>query len=82
MAPSRSALSLDRLGSVVAVLICVALFGVPFATYRATRIAGGEARMLIEALPGIVSSLLIASSLGIAMEPCCSGRPWPGSHPP
>lgn len=66
MAPLRSALSLDRLGSVVAILICIALFGTPFATYRATRIAGGEARLLIEALPGVVSGLLVASSLGIA----------------
>ena len=49
--PPRPTLSFDHLGCVVAIIIGVALFAAPFATYRATRIASGESRFLIEALP-------------------------------
>ncbi|MGO4388337.1 ABC transporter permease [Microvirga sp. 2YAF29] len=51
----------------MAILIAVALFAAPFATYRATRIASGEARMLMEALPGMWGLVLMAVSLGIAI---------------
>jgi osmoprotectant transport system permease protein len=50
----------------MAILIVIALFATPFATYRANRIASGEARMLIEALPGLWVLMLILLSLGIA----------------
>lgn len=67
MVPPRPALSFDRLGSVIAVLIGIALFAAPFATYRATRIASGEARMLIEALPIAVAIMVAAVCLGVAV---------------
>ncbi|WP_166802506.1 ABC transporter permease [Microvirga pakistanensis] len=66
MVPPRPALSFDHLGIVLAVLIGVALFAAPFATYRATRIASGEARLLIEALPVAMASALVLVALGLA----------------
>jgi len=60
--PPRPALSLDHLGVVVAILIGVALFAAPFATYRVTRIASGEARLLIEALPIAMAACGILSA--------------------
>jgi osmoprotectant transport system permease protein len=51
----------------MAILIAVALFTAPFATYRATRIASGETRMLMEALPGMGVIALMVLSLGIAI---------------
>lgn len=67
MASSRPLVSLDRLGSVVAVLIGLALFAAPFVTYRANRIVAGEARMLAEALPAMGALGVIAVALGIAL---------------
>ncbi len=66
MVPPRPALSFDHLGIVLAVLIGVALFAAPFATYRATRIASGEARLLIEALPVAMAAALVLVALGLA----------------
>ncbi|HZW46946.1 MAG TPA: ABC transporter permease [Microvirga sp.] len=65
--PPRPALSLDHLGVVVAILIGVALFAAPFATYRATRIASGEARLLIEALPIAMAASLALVALSVAV---------------
>lgn len=67
MVPPRPALSLDHLGFAIAVLIGVALFAAPFATYRATRIASGEARLLIEALPIAMAAALVLVALGVAI---------------
>jgi osmoprotectant transport system permease protein len=67
MPPLRPALSFDRLGSVIAVLIGVALFGAPFVTYRANRIVAGAARHLFDALPatGAIGTTIVA--LGVAL---------------
>jgi osmoprotectant transport system permease protein len=65
--PPRPSLSLDHLGSVIAILIGIALFAAPFATYRATRIASGESRMLVEALPFAMGALVAVVALGIAV---------------
>jgi len=51
---------------VIAILIGIALFAAPFATYRATRIASGEARFLIEALPFSMSAAVMIVALGVA----------------
>ena len=67
MLPPRPAFSLDRLGSVIAILIGVALFAAPFATYRATRIASGEARLLVEALPITMGAVVVVVALGVAV---------------
>ncbi|WP_445501138.1 ABC transporter permease [Microvirga sp. G4-2] len=67
MLPPRPAFSLDRLGSVIAILIGVALFAAPFATYRATRIASGEARLLIEALPITMGAVVVVVALSVAV---------------
>jgi osmoprotectant transport system permease protein len=67
MTSLRPALSLDRLGSVIAVLIGIALFAAPFATYRANRIVAGEGRMLIEALPSVGAFIVVVITLGVAL---------------
>ncbi len=51
----------------MAILIGIALFASPFATYRATRIDSGQTRMLIEALPGSWALIVMALSLAIAI---------------
>src|SRR5690606_17487183 len=66
MVPPRSTLYLDPLGVVVGVLIGVALFSAPFTAYRATRIASGEARFVIEALPFAMAAALAFVALGVA----------------
>ncbi|WP_341482637.1 ABC transporter permease [Microvirga solisilvae] len=66
MVPPRPMLSLDRLGTVIAILIGVALFAAPFATYRATRIASGQSRLLIEALPFTMSAVVAIVALAVA----------------
>nr|WP_246215754.1 ABC transporter permease [Microvirga makkahensis] len=55
------------MGFVIAVLIGIALFAAPFATYRATRIASGEARLVIEALPFSMAAALALVALGVAL---------------
>ncbi|MCG7393763.1 ABC transporter permease [Microvirga sp. ACRRW] len=67
MVPPRPALSLDHLGCVIAILIGVALFAAPFATYRATRIASGDSRLLIEALPIAMGAVVALVALTIAV---------------
>ncbi len=74
-APPRPASALDPLGSLMAILICVALFAAPFATYRATRIASGETRMLMEALPGAWAFVLMAMAIGIAIAAVITRAP-------
>jgi osmoprotectant transport system permease protein len=66
MTPPRPALALDRLGSVIALLIGLALFAAPFVTYRANRIVSGEARLLMEALPPLMALAVAAAALAIA----------------
>lgn len=75
MAPLRPTLSLDRLGSVVAILIGIALFAAPFVTYRANRIASGEALMLIEALPLGLAVVVVAVALAVAVAAATVRRP-------
>ncbi|WP_414474284.1 ABC transporter permease [Microvirga sp. M2] len=67
MVPPRPAFSLDHLGVVIAILNGVALFAAPFATYRATRIASGESRLLIEALPFAMAAALALVTLAVAV---------------
>jgi osmoprotectant transport system permease protein len=50
---------------VIAILIGIALFAAPFATYRTTRIASGESRLLIEALPIAMGAVVAAVALGV-----------------
>jgi osmoprotectant transport system permease protein len=52
----------------MAILIGFALFATPFATYRATRIASGQARMMLEALPTLWAFTLMLLSLGVAIS--------------
>jgi len=67
MSSSRLTLSPDRLGSLIAVLIGVALFACPFAIYRANRIVAGEGRMLLDALPPSGALGTIAVGIGVAL---------------
>ncbi|MCB5174536.1 ABC transporter permease [Microvirga lenta] len=67
MASSRKGFRLDRLGGVIAVLIGLALFAAPFATYRANRIVSGEPRMLLDALPPGLASGVLAAALAVAV---------------
>ncbi len=71
----RHSLSLDRLGTVIAALIGVALFAAPFVTYRANRIVAGEGRLLTDALPpaGVVGTLAVV--LGVALCAVLAHRP-------
>jgi osmoprotectant transport system permease protein len=66
LASARKALSLDRLGLVIAIMIAVAMFASPFVTFRANRIVSGEARMVMEALPTILATSLIAVAAAVA----------------
>ena len=58
----RPSLSLDRLGTVIAILVGVALFASPFVIFRANRIVAGEGRMLVDALPpsGAIGVTIVA----------------------
>ncbi|KFG70330.1 ABC transporter permease, partial [Microvirga sp. BSC39] len=67
MTTLRPTLHLDRLGSVIAGLIGVALFASPFVTYRANRIVSGEGRLLVDALPPAGAVGTIAVVLGVAL---------------
>ncbi|MGF9756214.1 ABC transporter permease [Microvirga sp. 0TCS3.31] len=71
----RPTLHLDRLGSVIAGLIGLALFASPFVTYRANRIVSGEGRQLIDALPpaGALSAIVVV--LGVALCAALAHRP-------
>jgi osmoprotectant transport system permease protein len=66
MAPQPPRVTIDRLGSVIAILIGIALFAAPFVTYRANRIVSGEARMLFQALPAVGALSVVAVALGVA----------------
>lgn len=57
---SRPALAIDKLGLLIA-LIAVAGALMPFAIFKANRIVLGEGRLLLDALPGVVSGVLIAA---------------------
>ena len=67
MTSLRPIVSLDRLGSVIAVLIGIALFAAPFATYRANRIVAGEGRMLLEAVPPAAALGVMLAMFGVAL---------------
>lgn len=67
VASVRAAFSLDRLGSVIAVLIGIALFIAPFVTYRANRIVAGDARMIWDALPMVLAIGVTTTVLGVAL---------------
>jgi osmoprotectant transport system permease protein len=71
----RHTLSLDRLGTVIAVLIGVALFAAPFVTYRANRIVAGEGRLLTDALPpaGVFGILIVV--LGVVLCAALAHKP-------
>ena len=53
-------LRLDKLGIVIAAIVAYGALLAPFATFRANRIVPGEARSILEALPGWASILLFA----------------------
>jgi osmoprotectant transport system permease protein len=71
----RPTLHLDRLGSVIAGLIGIALFASPFVTYRANRIVSGEGRQLIDALPPAGALSVIVVVLGVALCAVLAHRP-------
>jgi osmoprotectant transport system permease protein len=71
----RPTLHLDRLGSVIAVLIGAALFASPFVTYRANRIVSGEGRPLIDALPPAGATAVAVVVLGVALCAVLAHRP-------
>jgi len=75
MASLRPTLSIDRLGSVVAILIGIALFAAPFVTYRPNRIVAGEGRMLIEALPIFHALATAIVVLGVAFAAALVRKP-------
>jgi osmoprotectant transport system permease protein len=77
MSSLRPHLSLDRLGSVIAVLIGVALFASPFVVYRANRIVAGEGRMLTAALPPAGALGIIAVGIGVALCAALVRNPLP-----
>lgn len=66
---------MDRLGSVLALLIVVALATAPFVTYRANRIVSGEACMVLAALPALAAWAVIGTSLGVALAAALIGNP-------
>jgi osmoprotectant transport system permease protein len=65
--PEFLALAFDRLGALVALVMALALFAWPFVTYRPNRIAGGEPRALLEALPTLAGIGLLGLMVGIAL---------------
>jgi osmoprotectant transport system permease protein len=71
----RPTLHLDRLGSVIAGLITLALFASPFVTYRANRIVSGEGRLLVDALPPAGALIIIVVVLGVALCAALAHRP-------
>jgi osmoprotectant transport system permease protein len=71
----RPALHLDRLGSVIAGLIGLALFASPFVTYRANRIVSGEGRQLLDALPPAGAVIAVVVVLGVAFCAVLARRP-------
>lgn len=77
MSSLRPHLSLDRLGSVIAVLIGVALFASPFVVYRANRIVAGEGRMLTAALPPAGALGIILTGIGVALCAALLRNPLP-----
>ncbi|WP_112662735.1 ABC transporter permease [Microvirga flavescens] len=64
---SRAGLSLDRLGGVIAILIAAAIILGPFSIYRANRIASGDARGIMFALPSAFAIGLMVLSMAIAL---------------
>ncbi|MCV3240963.1 ABC transporter permease [Mesorhizobium sp. ZC-5] len=58
-------LRLDKLGVVIALIVAYGALLAPFATFRANRIVPGEARSILEALPGW-AGILLFTILGIA----------------
>ncbi|MFT4160728.1 ABC transporter permease [Shinella sp.] len=53
-------LRIDKLGVVIAALLAYGAFVAPFANFRANRIVPGEARSVLEALPGGLGPALLA----------------------
>lgn len=53
-------LRIDKLGVVIAALLAYGAFVAPFANFRANRIVPGEARSILEALPGGLGPALLA----------------------
>jgi osmoprotectant transport system permease protein len=75
MASPHWTFSPDRLGSMVAVLIGIALYAAPFVTYRANRIAAGAARSIFEALPPTTAFVLVGAALSVAIVAIFVRRP-------
>ncbi|MBF9196194.1 ABC transporter permease [Microvirga terrestris] len=71
----RPTLHLDRLGSVIAGLIGLALFASPFVTYRANRIVSGEGRLLVDALPPAGALITVVVVLGVAFCAALARKP-------
>lgn len=65
------ALRPDKLGTVVAIIAAYGALLAPFATLRANRIAAGEARSIVEALPTSAAVLLIAVITAAGLVALC-----------
>lgn len=60
-------LRLDKLGVVIAILAAYGAFLAPFANFRANRIVPGEPRAILDALPGVAGSVLLAIVVAAAL---------------
>ena len=68
---------LDRLGVVVAVLLLSAATALPLATFRANRIAAGQARSVLDALPPAAAATLVTALLAAAFVAAFGRVAWP-----
>jgi osmoprotectant transport system permease protein len=62
-----SAIKLDKLGVPIAALALFAAFAAPLVTLRANRIAAGEGRRLLEALPPATAALLLTAVVAASL---------------
>ena len=80
-APIKS-LGLDKLGVVVAALLAIGAAS-PFAVFRPNRIAAGEAKPFLDALPPVAVALLLLAYCRRRRRRIAGGqRLAPGSQPP
>ena len=67
----------DKLGAIIAAIALYASLAAPFATLRANRIAPGEARMLLEALPPLAGWALLAAIMAATLIALVRTPLWP-----
>lgn len=70
-------MKVDKLGIPIAALALFGAFAAPFATFRPNRIAAGEGRMLVEALPPAAAALLLAIVVAAAAIALPRLSAWP-----